>query len=94
VQVIVVVNPMPRIKRSPKKQVIRSSSRLPDRLPTEISLPALAKLLGIGITEAQGLAESGIFVRGNPGRYVLKHSVASYCAHLRERIRALARCSL
>jgi len=80
---------MPRIKRSPKKQVIRPSGQLPDRLPTEISLPALAKLLGMGLTEAQGLAERGIFVRGNPGRYILEHSVASYCTHLRERIRTL-----
>ena len=80
---------MPRIKRSPKRQVTRPSRFAPDGLPTEISLPALAKLLGIGITEAQGLVERGIFVRGNPGRYVLEHSVASYCAHLRERIKAL-----
>jgi len=81
---------MPRIKRSIKKQIIRPSSRAPDGLPTEIGLPTLAKLLGIGVMDAQGLVERRIFVRGNPGRYVLEHSVASYCAHLRERIKAPA----
>jgi hypothetical protein len=80
---------MPHIKRGVKKQMIKPLRRAPVGLPTEIGLPALAKLLGIGITEAQQLVDRGIIVRGNPGHYILMHSVASYCAHLRERIRTL-----
>ena len=80
---------MPRIEGKSKRQIIRASRRAPDRLPTQIGLPTLAKLLGIRITDAEGLVERGILIRGNPGLYILEHSVASYCAYLRERIRTL-----
>jgi len=77
---------MPRIKRRVKKRIriIRPPYRPPEELPTQIGLPTLAKLLGIEITAARELVECGIILRGNPGLYVLEHSVASYCAHLRK----------
>ena len=77
---------MPRIKRRVKKRIriISPPYRPPEELPTQIGLPSLAKLLGIEITAAQELVERGIILRGNPGLYVLEHSVASYCAHLRK----------
>ena len=76
---------MPRTKHPVKKRIkiIGAPCRAPD-LPTQINLPTLAKLLGIEITAARELVECGIIIRGNPGLYVLEHSVASYCACLRK----------
>jgi hypothetical protein len=64
--------------------VIRPARKIEPKLPVEIGLPALATLLGIGLTQARELAARKVLIRGTPGRYVLLASVANYTRTLRE----------
>ncbi len=68
-----------------KEITVRPAASGPDVLPVQIRLPALAELLGIGLTACRELAEKKVLVKGSgPGRFILKASVQAYAARLRK----------
>jgi hypothetical protein len=67
-----------------REKVIRPAAKAADKLPVQVGLPCLAKLLGISLVAARTHADKGILVRGNPGQFILEASVQSYAAHLRK----------
>ena len=67
-----------------REKIIRPSARPAESLPVQVSLPLLAKLLGISLVAAREHVDKRLLVKGNGRELILEASVQSYCAHLRK----------